>query len=61
MGRIKQIRMVAGIVRKANPKALPIVIGTGIGIIAIVVVIGGAHSACASSSRLACCSGSPRR
>ena len=38
-GRIKQIRMVAGIVRKANPKALPIVIGTGIGIIAIVVVI----------------------
>jgi hypothetical protein len=39
MGRIKQIRMVAGIIRKANPKALPIVIGTGIGIIAIVVVI----------------------
>jgi hypothetical protein len=39
MGRIRQIRMVAGIVRKANPKALPIVIGTGIGIIAIAVVI----------------------
>ena len=39
MGRIKQIRMVAGIIRKANPKALPIVVGTGIGIIAIVVVI----------------------
>src|SRR3984885_12697509 len=39
MGRIKQIRMVAGIIRKANPKALPIVIGTGVGIIAIVVVI----------------------
>jgi Domain of unknown function (DUF4191) len=39
MGRIKQIRMVAGIIRKTNPKALPIVLGTGIGIIAIVVVI----------------------
>jgi hypothetical protein len=39
MGRIKQIRMVAGIIRKSNPKALPIVVGTGIGIIAIVVVV----------------------
>jgi hypothetical protein len=39
MGRIKQIRMVAGIIRKADPKALPIVLGTGIGIIAIVVVV----------------------
>jgi hypothetical protein len=39
MGRIKQIRMVAGIIRKADPKALPIVLGTGIGIIAIVVIV----------------------
>jgi hypothetical protein len=39
MGRIKQIRMVAGIIRKSDPKALPIVFGTGIGIIAIVVVV----------------------
>ena len=39
-GRIKQIGMVAGIIRKTNPKALPIVALTGIGIIAIVVVIG---------------------
>ena len=39
-GRIKQIRMVAGIVRKANPKALPIVALTGIGIIALFVVLG---------------------
>jgi Domain of unknown function (DUF4191) len=39
MGRIKQIRMVAGVVRRANPKALPIVLGTGIGIIAIVVIV----------------------
>jgi Domain of unknown function (DUF4191) len=39
-GRIKQIGMVAGIIRKTNPKALPIVVATGIGIIAVVVVIG---------------------
>jgi hypothetical protein len=39
MGRLKQIRMVAGIVRKTNPKALPIVLGTGIGITAVVVVV----------------------
>jgi hypothetical protein len=39
MGRIKQIRMVAGIIRKTNPKALPIVLATGIGIIAVIVVI----------------------
>jgi hypothetical protein len=40
MGRLKQIRMVAGIIRKANPKALPIVIGTAVGIIAIAVIVG---------------------
>jgi hypothetical protein len=39
-GRIKQIGMVAGIVRKANPKALPIVAGAGLGIIAIAVIVG---------------------
>jgi hypothetical protein len=39
-GRIKQIRMVAGIIRKANPRALPIVIGTGVGIIVVCVVVG---------------------
>src|SRR5258707_1978296 len=39
-GRLKQIGMVAGIIRKTNPKALPIVAATGIGIIAIAVVIG---------------------
>ena len=39
-GRIKQIGMVAGVIRKTNPKALPIVAATGIGIIAVVVVIG---------------------
>jgi hypothetical protein len=39
-GRIKQIRMVAGIVRKTNPKALPIVALTGIGVVAIFVILG---------------------
>jgi hypothetical protein len=39
-GRFKQIGMVAGIVRKANPKALPIVFASGIGIIAVFVVVG---------------------
>jgi hypothetical protein len=39
-GRIKQIGMVAGILRKANPKALPIVAASGLGIIAVFVVVG---------------------
>ena len=39
-GRLRQIGLVAGIIRKANPKALPIVAATGIGIIAIMVVVG---------------------
>jgi hypothetical protein len=40
MGRIKQIRFVAGIVREQNPKALPIVALTGLGILAIFVLLG---------------------
>jgi Domain of unknown function (DUF4191) len=39
-GRLKQIGMVARLIRESNPRALPIVVLTGIGIIAIVVVIG---------------------
>jgi hypothetical protein len=39
-GRIKQIRMVAGIIRKANPRALPIIAAAGLGILAICIVIG---------------------
>ena len=39
-GRIKQIRMVAGIVRKANPRALPIVAASGAGAVAVFVVAG---------------------
>lgn len=39
-GRIKQIRMVAGIIRKANPKALPLVALAGIGTLAVFVIVG---------------------
>jgi hypothetical protein len=39
-GRIKQIRMVAGIIRKSNPRALPIVALAGIGVIAVFVIVG---------------------
>jgi Domain of unknown function (DUF4191) len=39
-GRLKQIRMVAGLVRQANPKALPIVFGSALGIIAVLVIVG---------------------
>jgi Domain of unknown function (DUF4191) len=40
MGRIKQIRLVAGIVRRANPKALPLVALAGVGILVIFVLLG---------------------
>jgi hypothetical protein len=39
-GRIKQIGMVAGIIRKANPRALPIIAAAAIAVIAIFVVVG---------------------
>jgi len=39
-GRLKQIRMVAGLVRKSNPRAMPIVIGSGLGVLVVLVVIG---------------------
>jgi hypothetical protein len=39
-GRIKQIRMVAGIIRKANPRALPIVALAGVGVLAVFVIVG---------------------
>jgi hypothetical protein len=39
-GRIKQIRMVAGIIRKTNPKALPLIALAGVGILVIFVVVG---------------------
>lgn len=39
-GRLKQIFMVAGMIRKADPKALPIVIGSGVGVIVVFVLVG---------------------
>lgn len=40
MGRLKQIRMVAGLVHRGNRWALPIVAGTGVAIAVVVVIIG---------------------
>ncbi len=40
MGRIKQIRMVAGMLRERNPRALPLVALAGVGAAAVVIVIG---------------------
>ena len=39
-GRFQQIRMVAGLVHKANPRALPIVIGSGLAVLVVLVVVG---------------------
>jgi hypothetical protein len=40
MGRLQQLRFVAGMVRKANPRALPIVALAGVGVLAVCVVVG---------------------
>jgi hypothetical protein len=39
-GRLKQMRMVAGLVRKSNPRAMPIIIGSGLGVLVVLVVVG---------------------
>jgi hypothetical protein len=39
-GRLKQIRMVAGLINQQNRKAMPIIIGSAVGIIVICVVVG---------------------
>jgi hypothetical protein len=39
-GRLKQIRMVAGLVHKSNPKAMPIVLGSGLGVLVVFVLVG---------------------
>ncbi len=39
-GRIRQIGIVAGLIRRSNPKALPITIGSGLAVIVIGVVVG---------------------
>jgi Domain of unknown function (DUF4191) len=39
-GRLKQIRLVAGLIRRTNPKAMPIVIGSGLGTMAVLIIVG---------------------
>ena len=39
-GRLKQIRLVARMLNKQNPKALPITLGSAVGIIAVCVLVG---------------------
>jgi hypothetical protein len=39
-GRLKQIRMIAGLVRRSDPRAMPIIIGSGLGTLVVLVVIG---------------------
>jgi hypothetical protein len=39
-GRLKQIKMVAGLINKSNPKAMPIIVGSGLGVLAVLVVVG---------------------
>jgi uncharacterized protein DUF4191 len=39
-GRLKQIKMVAGLINKSNPKAMPIIFGSGLGVLAVLVVVG---------------------
>jgi hypothetical protein len=39
-GRLKQIRMIAGLIHRSNPRAMPIVFGSGLGIMAVLIVVG---------------------
>jgi hypothetical protein len=39
-GRLKQIRLVAGLLRRSDPKAMPIVIGSGLATLAVLLIIG---------------------
>jgi hypothetical protein len=39
-GRLQQIKMAAGIIRKSDPRAMPIIIGSGLAIIVVCVVVG---------------------
>jgi Domain of unknown function (DUF4191) len=39
-GRLKQVRLVAGLVHRSNPRAMPIVIGSGLGTLAVLVIVG---------------------
>lgn len=40
MGRIKQLRVAAGMIRQSNPWALPIVALIGLGVLAVCVIVG---------------------
>jgi hypothetical protein len=39
-GRLKQIRVVAGLVNQSNKKALPITFGAGLGVVVVLVAVG---------------------
>ena len=39
-GRLRQIAMVAGVIRKSDPKAMPIIVGSGVGVLAVVIIVG---------------------
>jgi Domain of unknown function (DUF4191) len=39
-GRLKQMRMVAGLIHRTNPRAIPIVIGSGLGTMAVLIIVG---------------------
>ena len=39
-GRLKQIRMIAGLVHRANPRALPMVFGAALGTMAVLIIVG---------------------
>jgi hypothetical protein len=39
-GRLKQIRMVAGLINRQNRKAMPIIVGSAVGIIIVFVLVG---------------------
>jgi len=39
-GRLKQIRMVAGLVHRSNPRAMPITLGAGLATMVILIVVG---------------------
>jgi hypothetical protein len=39
-GGLKQIRMAAGFINRSNPRAMPIVFGSALGIVAVMVVVG---------------------
>jgi hypothetical protein len=40
LGRIQQLKIAAGMIRKSNPWALPIVAGSVVGVIAVLVIVG---------------------